>query len=113
MKKEIFETKEQYLEMKAAWKSRCTTIDQDGKIKKEYIPPFHFALYAILCDKDWRKGFSGNSEASTIEWIERSIFRTKPQYLQLKSAFGETVTEEHIEKMREIGGIPRWEGESK
>lgn len=97
----LFETKEQYLEMRNNFKQWYNSEERTTNFTAE-----DFALYASIRGKDWRKCFASNSDEKTIERIERYLTRTKIQYLFL-TPYGKTVTPEMIELLRERG-IQKW-----
>lgn len=96
----LFENKEQYLQFRSNFK---TWINQE---EHEHFGAADFALYAALRGKDWRKCFTPNTDPKKIESIWRYLTKTKFQYLFLKP-YGETITEEMIEKLRE-NGFSEW-----
>jgi hypothetical protein len=93
----LFETKEQYLEMRANFRSWYNTEEN-----RKRLSAGDFALYALLRGKDWRKCFTANSGDKTIEGLERYLMKTKTQYMFLEP-FGSTVSEEMITSFRERG----------
>lgn len=106
MKFEIFETKEQYLEMIQAWKESC----KDGTIfLKE-----HYALYAILRDKDPAKCFASPDKQSKKKLIcqgknGNEAYKHAMQVINgvyysdhLLLPFKGKLSKEQIEKMRSI-----------
>lgn len=95
----IFESKEQYLEMRKQWKDTCNDSDLRKDLTKEDM-----ALYAILRRRDWRKCFAPNSSEQTISEIE--YYLLKSSYCSLWM-YGGTVTKEMIDHLRSIG-IPKW-----
>lgn len=96
----VFETKEQYLEMRSNWKKFYNT--EGGK---ECLNAYHFALYALLRGKDWRKCFAINSNQHTLQWLEYWLFKSEHMSL---IPFGGSVTSKHITQLR-AAGIPKWE----
>jgi hypothetical protein len=97
----IFETKEQYLQMRANFRSWYNTEDN-----RKSLTACDFALYALLRRKDWRKCFTSNTSEKTIELIERYLTKTKTQYMFL-TPYGDVVTEEMISSLRGLN-IPSW-----
>ena len=93
----LFETKEQFLEMRDHFRKWYNTDDN-----RKQLTANDFALYALLRGKDWRKCFAPNTDDRMIESIERYIKKTKTQYIYL-TPFGATVTEEMIGSLRERG----------
>lgn len=91
----VFETKEQYLEMRNHFRKWYNTDEN-----RKQLDAASFALYALLRGKDWRKCFAPNTSDRTIEDIERYIKKTKYAYMYL-APFGSTVTEEMIGSLRE------------
>lgn len=96
----VFETKEQYVEMKKSWSKYV-----NGGEERVHVEPYQLALYAILRNKDWRKSFSGSSKYETIDSVYYSINNSK--YINL-NCFGDMVTYAMIEQLR-TNGIPKWE----
>ena len=113
MKKIIFETKEQYLEMIQAWKATC-------KDKDFQFEAMHYALYAIIRDKDPAKCFAKPEQQSKSKLIgQGKIGNETFKYTikkignprldeKLMKPFGGKLTTKHLELMRE-----HLEGESK
>ena len=64
MKNIIFETKEQYLNAIQAWKDSCK--DKDFQFTAE-----HFALYAIIRDKDPKKCFASPEQQSDHKLVHQ------------------------------------------
>lgn len=95
----IFESKEQFLEMRKQWKATCNDSELRKQLGKEDM-----ALYAVLRRRDWRKCFASNSSDATISEIEFAL--KKSSYLNLWP-YGETVTKEMIDHLRAIG-IKTW-----
>ncbi len=116
MKNIIFETKEQYLETINAWKETC-------KDKTFQFKPEHFALYAIIRDKDPKKCFAsplqqshkkliyqGKSGLETYEMSmsrildERRHMRKREHPLDddLIAPFKGKLTKDDLEKIRTI-----------
>ena len=62
MKNIIFESKEQYLEMIQAWKASC---NEGLEFRAE-----HYALYAIIRDKDPAKCFASKEQQSRRKMID-------------------------------------------
>lgn len=106
MKTSIFETKEDYLKMIAAWKQNCSFKDEEGKTIQNKISYIDFALYSLLRGKDWRKCLAPNTKANIIYDIEFSLFKRDPKYISL-IMFNGIITPEDITKLREIG-IKKW-----
>ena len=106
MKEQIFETKEQYLEMIQAWKNSCK--DKDFQFKPE-----HFALYAIIRGKDPKECFAKPEQQSKKKLIGQgktgwetynfSMARIMGGYndASLLAPFGDTLTTEHLKTIRE------------
>jgi len=95
----VFESKEQYLEMRKQWKETVNDKELRKDLTKEDM-----ALYAVLRRKDWRKCFAPNSSDETISDIEYYLF--KSYYLRLW-LYGESVTKEMIDHLRSEG-IKKW-----
>lgn len=91
----LFETKEQYLKMRADFRSWYNTEDNRKRLGAE-----DFALYALLRGKDWRKCFADTTSDSTVEKLHYYLIKMKPQYMFLEP-FGDTITEELINSLRE------------
>jgi hypothetical protein len=100
--KNIFETKEQYLQMIEAWKetfknSRPLERNKYGnKIRK--LTDTDFFIYALLRGKDPRKCYHSEDrfcEALTdFGWLVKN-----PKYLEsYRDGYGETITVDHILK---------------
>lgn len=98
----VFETKEQYLAMREEWKKAT-----NNKELRKSITGEEYALYAILRKKDWRKAFAETSTDQTIYRIESYLAKCKHEFMYLCS-FGDTVTKEMIDKIRE-NGIQKWD----
>jgi hypothetical protein len=106
MENSLFETKEQYLEMRTNFKKWYNSEERKSFTAED------FALYACIRGKDWRKCFAPNSDEQTIERIERYLTKTKTQYLFLDpyiciEPYNKTVTPEMIELLRNRG-IQKW-----
>jgi hypothetical protein len=95
----IFENREAYLQFRNEFRTWYNTEDN-----KKLMDAKDFALYAALRGRDWRKCFTANTDEKKIESIWRYLTKTKFQYLY-KTPFGETITEEMIEKLRSNGFI--------
>ena len=65
MKKFVFETKEQYLDIIKAWKNSC-------KDKNFSFTAEHFALYAIIRGKDPKKCFATPEQQSDKKLIAKN-----------------------------------------
>jgi hypothetical protein len=106
MKKIIFETKEQYLNTRQAWKQSC----KDKSIK---FQPEHFALYAIMQGKDPKACFAKPEQQSKSKLIgqgktgwesyNRSMSRIMGGYNDesLLAPFSGKLTKEHLQIIRE------------
>jgi len=106
MKKEIFETKEKYLEFIQAWKASC--------LLKETKGAYHYALYAILRDKDPAKCFATPEQQSQKKLkcqgkTGNEAFKTAMSAIKnsrydsiLLEPFNGTFTQEQLNAMREI-----------
>lgn len=106
MKKEIFETKEQYLQFIQSWKDSC--------LIKEAKDAEHYALYAILRDKDPAKCFATPEQQSQkklrcqgktgYETYNNVMSLIKSGYIddRLMKPFNGTLTKEHLNAMREL-----------
>lgn len=97
----IFETKEEYLQFRTNFKQWYNT-DENRKL----LNAQDFALYTALRGRDWRKCFTANTDEKKIESIWRYLTKTKFQYLYL-TPYGEIITEEKINKLRE-NGFAQW-----
>ena len=107
MKTYIFESKEQYLNMKKKWAKYFNEEARDlernvygNKLKK--LTATHFALYAILRGKDPFIALN-NSSSETIEYIEWNITSAKTSKFykgKWRDFFG--LTEEQEEKLLTI-----------
>lgn len=97
----IFETKEQYLEMRKTFKNWYNTEENKHNMQAK-----DFALYAAIRGKDWRKCFASNTSEQKIETIEHYLNKTKLDYLYL-APYGETITHEMITALRERG-FQKW-----
>lgn len=98
----LFETKEQYLQMRSNFKNWYNSKEEG----KATLTAEDFAMYACIRGKDWRKCFAPNSDEKTIERIERYLTKTKLQYIFL-TPYGESITTEMIDTLRERG-IKKW-----
>ena len=106
MKTIIFETKEQYLNARQAWKQSC-------KDKSINFQPEHFALYAIMRGKDPKACFAQPEQQSKSKLIgqgktgwesyNRSMSRIMGGYNDesLLAPFGDKLTKEHLQTIRE------------
>lgn len=112
--KSIFETKEQYLQFKSAWKKTANT-------KK--LSSTHFALYAVIMEKDILKTFTpvtnktklscscmqmpyfnAHNALSYIEWIAERATKgeTSRQFeWTIKPHFGDVISVENMGKLYE------------
>lgn len=114
MKHTIFETKEQYLNAIQAWKDTC-------KDKSFNFQPEHFALYAIIRDKDPRKCFASEEQQSERKMREQfrdpddcynySMATIKNGYRDevLLAPFTGTLTKLQLIQMRDIWEEPELE----
>lgn len=91
----IFETKEQYLEFIKNWKEACN--NEDG-YKLEFE---HFILYRMFKGKDWNKCIAESSKDETKDNGLYIATEKKYKYLSLWP-FGNTITEEMLDKARDI-----------
>lgn len=111
MKNIIFETKEQYLNAIQAWKETC-------KDKTFTFKPEHFALYAIIRDKDPRKCFASKEQQSERKMREQyrdpdasynyamAIIKNGYRNESLLAPFAGTLTKLQLIQMREIWEEP-------
>jgi hypothetical protein len=105
MKMEIFESKEQYLNMIKAWKQSC---------KDNYnFSGYDFALYAILRDKDPKQCFASPEKQSKRKLICQGktgneayrkamnyVCNARPEWIL--PPFGGILTEDHLIAIRAI-----------
>lgn len=107
MKMEIFETKEQYLEMIQAWKDSCA--------KGVTLGAVDYALYAILRDKDPAKCFASPEKQSKRKLIcqgkdgyeayNRAMNSLKSDWVKagfFTATYQDKLTEEQFLKVREL-----------
>jgi hypothetical protein len=97
----LFETKEQYLEMRRTFKNWYNTEENKTNMQAK-----DFALYAAIRGKNWRKCFAPNSSEQTIETIYHYLTKTKLDYLYL-TPYGSTITQDMITTLRERG-FQKW-----
>lgn len=77
MKNILFETKEDYLKMKANWakffntEARHLDRDEYGTKERKLGAP-HFVLYAIIRGRDWKKCLQGASQ-DTMDAVKSSL----------------------------------------
>lgn len=97
---EIFNSKEEYIEFKKNW---CEFYN--NKNSRSQLGPIHFALYAILRNKDWRKCFAHNTDKNLITRLEYTLTKGKI-YSNILLPFKD-ISEDTIIAIRE-NGIAKW-----
>jgi hypothetical protein len=106
---DMFTSKEHYLEFTAAFKAWA-------KARKP-LNSSHFLLYAILRNRDWTKGWTTPLKAGKL--LENAYKRNQAFYAiksphfknDLLAPFGETITQEMLERVRSELDEIRKEGE--
>lgn len=99
--KNTFETKDQYLKMRAAWaqyfntEARNLERNEYGNRQKK-LRLATFIIYAILRGKDWKQCCESAS-ADTMNWT-KIHFNSKYYRDELRIPFGETTTNEQFDE---------------
>lgn len=106
MKNIIFDTKEEYLEMIQAWKDSC-------KDKSFQFGAEHYALYAIIRDKDPAKCFASPEQQSKKKLVSQGkhgneaynhamkVIEGKYSYYDVLAPFQGKLTQYQLDLIRE------------